>query len=51
MRVFGFRSASFDAWDVTRRLGTIGSRRFENTVLLSLSLLPIIFILLWYFDL
>jgi hypothetical protein len=51
MRVFSFLSGSFDAWDVTRRLGTIVSRRFENTVLLSLSLLSIFFILLWYFDL
>jgi hypothetical protein len=25
MRVFVFRSGSFDVWDVTRRLGTIGS--------------------------
>jgi hypothetical protein len=27
----GFRSGSFDVWEVTCRLGTIGSRRFENT--------------------
>jgi len=51
MRIFGFRIDSFDVWDVTRRLGTVGSRRFESTVLLSLSLLSVFFILLWYFDL
>jgi hypothetical protein len=51
MRVYSFLSGSFDSWDVMRLLGTIGFRRFENTVLLSLSLLSIFFILLWYFDL
>jgi len=51
MQVFGFRSGSFDVWDVTRRLGTIRSQHFDNTLLLSLSLLSIFFILLWYFDL